>query len=232
MPCEKYQATLIDLAASAAEPFGVLRAHLDECTSCRSYMEEQRLLIASIDSALRQTANAPLPPALLQRLDARLAQQTPPKPALYPRWIYASVALATAVLLLLVLPHLRTRDANQQGVVSVAVRQATATQTETGAQSAQRSHAPMATRHKSKPASQPPRPSEPEVLVPPDERIAFEHFIFDLNGREDLATALVKPMQAQRQPDTAPVAMPTPVEVPDLETVALTVQPLSVTVDR
>jgi hypothetical protein len=68
--------------------------------------------------------------------------------------------------------------------------------------------------------------------VPPDERIAFEHFIFDLNGREDLATALVKPMQAQRQPDTAPVAMPTPVEVPDLETVALTVQPLSVIADR
>jgi len=232
MPCEKYQAALSDLAASAVEPSGVLRAHLDECASCRSYMEEERFLIASIDSALRETANAPLPPALLQRLDARLAQQTPPKPALYPRWIYASVALATAVLLLLVLPRLRTRDANQQGVVSGAVRQARATQTETGAQSAQRSRAPMATRHKSKPASPPPRPSEPEVLVPPDERIAFEHFIFDLNGREDLAIALVKPMQEQRQPLTAPVATPTPVEVPDLETIALTVQPLSVIADR
>ena len=127
MPCEKYQAALIDLAASTAEPFGVLRAHLDECRSCRSYMEEERFLTASIDSALRRTANAPFPPALLQRLDARLEQQTLPKPALHPRWIYASVALATAVLLLLVLPRLRTRDANQQGVVSAALRHATAT---------------------------------------------------------------------------------------------------------
>ena len=64
--------------------------------------------------------------------------------------------------------------------------------------------------------------------MPPDERIAFEHFIFDLNGREDLAIALVKPMQEQRQPDTPRrdadsrgSARP--------ETVALTVQPLTVT---
>jgi hypothetical protein len=232
MPCEKYQDALIDLAASAAEPSDVLRAHLDECTSCRSYMEDERFLTASIDSVLRQTANAPLPPALLQRLDARLGQQTPPKPALYPSWLYASAALTTAVLLLLGLPRLRTRDANQQGVVSVPVRQATATQAERVALSAPRSLAPMATRHKNKPASQPPNPSDPEVLVPPDERIAFERFLSDLNGREDLAIALVKPMQEQRQPHTASVAMPAPVEVPDLETIALTVQPLSEIADR
>jgi hypothetical protein len=230
MPCEKYQDALIDLAAANVEPAGDLRVHLAGCVMCRAHLEQQQSLIASIDSGIRQTANVPLPPALIHRFEAHLAQQAPPKPALYFKSTYAVAALATAAVLLVV-PRLRMHDANQQqGVVSVAVQQRNATKSEAVVPAIPRRFAPRFTRHK--PTSQPPERSEPEVLVPPDERIAFERFLADLNGREDLAIALVKPMREQRQTHTAPVAMPVPVEVPDLETIALTVQPISEIADR
>ena len=211
-----------------------IRVHLNTCAPCRSYLEQEQLLFASIDSAVRQAANAPLQPALLHRFQARLTQQDPPQPALSPSWIYAGAGLATAALLLLVLLPSLTHDANQLAVVPVAVRQQTVGQPESLAQSAPRSLASMPVRHARKSTSGPPKPSEPEVLVPPDERIAFERFLSDLNGREDLAIALVKPMQAQRQPHTTPppLAIPAPLEVPDIETAALIVQPLSEIADR
>src|ERR1700693_5894029 len=46
MPCEKYQAALIELAASGAEPDRDLRAHLDTCVSCAELVRQERLLLA------------------------------------------------------------------------------------------------------------------------------------------------------------------------------------------
>jgi hypothetical protein len=245
MPCEKYQNALIDLAAGVGSA-GILpaslnlpnpapneiRAHLDTCAPCRSDLDRQQLLFASIDSDIRRTANAPLPPALLHRFQARLAQQGPPRPAASPSWIYAGAAFVAAALLLLVLPRLGTHDANRQAAAPLATRQTTSRAPEVVAHLTPPTPSPRSMRRASKPNALPPKPSEPEVLVPPDERIAFEHFLADLNGREDLAIALVNPMQAQPQPHTAPVAAPVPVEMPDIETVALNVPSLSGVADR
>lgn len=234
MPCEKYQDALIDLAASGAEPAGDLRAHLNACSSCRLYVEREQSLFAAIDTGVHTAANAALPSALLQRFEAHLAQQTSSKPMLHPSRMYAYAALATAAaLLLLVLPRLRTHEAKQQGIVAVEARQQAVSQPRTVA-IAQPASALTSTfaRHSEKRTSQPRRSSEPEVLVPPDERIAFERFLSDLNGRQDLAVALVKPMQEQRQPHVVPVALPAPVQMPDIETASLTVQPLSENIDK
>ena len=55
----------------------------------------------------------------------------------------------------------------------------------------------------------PARP-EPEVLVPPDDRIAFEHFIADFDGRQALVALTRRvPIQELR------VA---PLDVPDIQT--------------
>ena len=64
MSCEKYQDALIDLVASGAEPVGVVRSHLEECASCRSYLEREHVLFATIECGVRQTTNAPLPASL------------------------------------------------------------------------------------------------------------------------------------------------------------------------
>ena len=58
--------------------------------------------------------------------------------------------------------------------------------------------------------------------MPLDERQAFERFLSDLNGRQVLAAALVKPLVGRHEQREAPI------ETPDIETVALTVEPLIV----
>jgi hypothetical protein len=64
--------------------------------------------------------------------------------------------------------------------------------------------------------------AESEVVVPPDERQAFESFLSDLNGRQVLAAALVKPLIGRHEQRQARI------ETPDIETAALTVEPLIV----
>ena len=225
MPCEKYQEVLIDLAASGAEPVGVVRSHLDGCGSCRSYLKEQQMLLAAIDSGVRQTINAPVPASLLQRFGARLAQQTGPRHSQSARWMYAGAALAAAAMLVLfLLPNLRSPSSKQRSPIETSAQHAIA---------AQKADPTAPLKAATRPVQQPGKRSrtrapnpEPEILVPPDERIAFERFLSDLNGREDLVVALVKPLHELREQRVISL------ETPDIETAALTVQPITETTDR
>jgi hypothetical protein len=99
MPCEKYQDTLIDLAAKDAEPRGDMRTHLDACISCRSYFEQEQSLVASIDSGVHLSVNASLPIAFVQRLQARVAQEPAPRRQLFPAWALASAAMTVIIVL-------------------------------------------------------------------------------------------------------------------------------------
>jgi hypothetical protein len=99
MPCEKYQDALIDLVAKDAEPRGEMRAHLDTCISCRSYFEQEQSLFASIDSCVLLSVNASLPAALVQRLQARVAQEPAPRRQLFAAWVLASAAMTVIIIL-------------------------------------------------------------------------------------------------------------------------------------
>ncbi|MGA2430886.1 MAG: hypothetical protein ABSH13_20485 [Candidatus Acidiferrum sp.] len=225
MPCEKYQAALIDLAANGAEPVGDLRGHLDECTSCRSYMERQQFLFAAIDSGVQASANAALPTLLLQRFEARIAQEAPAKGAASPRWWMYAAAVAAAVIVL-TLPILRPRNARERVALFDAPQYA-AKQSVTGetARAIALDAAHVNARKSQQFPKRTARPEanvEPEVLVPPDERVAFERFLSDLSGKQNLAAALVKPMvERHERPDAL-------IETPEIEISALTVPPLIV----
>jgi hypothetical protein len=227
MSCEKYQEALIDLAASDAEPVGVVCLHLEGCASCRSYLERERVLFATIDFGVHQNANAPLPASLLQRFGARLEQQTPPRQSQSARWMYAGAALATAaVLILFLLPNLRSRNTKQQSLRTVKISPQHGVE-------AQKANSTVPLKAATRPVRQPGKRSrtaapnpEPEVLVPPEERIAFERFLADLNGRQDLAAAIVKPIHAQREQRVISL------DTPDIETAALTVEPIQDGGDR
>jgi hypothetical protein len=229
MPCEKYQEVLIDLAASGAEPVGVVRSHLDGCGSCRSYLKEQQMLLAAIDSGVRQTINAPVPASLLQRFGARLAQQTAPRHSQSARWMCAGAAFATvAVLVLYAFPHLRLRVIREHASeVSQAAHAAIEQPQEIRPlELLLQPAAPGAARNLGKHLRTSGTNAQPEVLVPPDERVAFEHFLSDLNGREDLAAAIVKPIHAQAEQRVISL------DTPDVETAALTVEPIQDVSDR
>jgi hypothetical protein len=226
MSCEKYQAALIAAAASVAasdvEPSPDLRAHLNGCAACRDRAEQQRSLVAAIDNSVRRAVNAPLPPALLQRFEARLAQQAAPAPIRSSRlrWIYATAALATAALIVLLVSHPRSNKPNPQiAQLTPAMQRANPSPDPP----TYLTHLPppqetVAPRTKTRMTNVSAR-KEPEVLVPPDDRIAFEHFINDFDRGEILAAALAKrvPLQELR------VA---PVDVPDIQTASLKVSPV------
>jgi hypothetical protein len=229
MPCEKYQAALIDLAVSAAEPSGVLRAHLDACISCRSYIELERFLLAVVDSGVRSGVNAGLPVALVQRLEARLAQAAAPRRRASPTWTLAgagTVVLATALLLILRPVDLFRAHGKPEAMVGSPKR---------GPELPARRATPAPTSHSTAFASMPPRTGhrntsrgtlkvaarnecEPEVLVPSDEREALAKFVRGLQGQPELAEALLA-----RIPESAQSSFPLPLiqiarlEIPPLE---------------
>jgi hypothetical protein len=226
MPCEKYEDALIDLAAKGAEPTGDVLAHLDSCVACGSYMEQEVSLFTAISSGVQAAANAAVPASLLQRFEARIAQEAEAKHITYVNWNYALVA--AAVLIVLALPIWRSRNAKDR-IASPAIQQESTNAKQLapgetakrvgleGVHMSQQSH-----RHLSKGPAGAVVNAEPEVVVPPDERQAFERFLSDLNGRQVLATALVKPLVGRPEQREAPI------ETPDIETAALTVEPLIV----
>ena len=226
MPCEKYQGALTDLAAQGAEPAGDVRAHLDSCVACSSYMEQEVSLLTAINSGVQAAANAAVPASLLQRFEARIAQEAEAKHSTHVNWNYA--LLAAAVLIVLALPIWRSQNAkdrtaspaNQQESMNAKQLAPGETAKRVGLEGVhmfQPSH-----RHLSKRPASAVVNAESEVVVPPDERQAFERFLSDLNGRQVLAAALVKPLVGRHERRQAHI------ETPDIETAALTVEPLIV----
>jgi hypothetical protein len=198
-----------------------VQAHLGNCASCRSFLEEEQLLNASIDAGVRRTANAPVPALFLQRFEARLAQEAPATRSWNVTWVYVAAA---AALIVSVLPILRTRLAKEP-VASPSPQAQVAKQPAPEANplvERQIARALPQEPHRTKQALPPQSPSSPhpEVLVPPGEREAFGRFLSDLNGSESLAVALVKPVAVQHEQATKPV------QTPEIQIAALAVQPL------
>jgi len=76
MTCDHHQHALLELAAHGAEPDPELSAHLQACSSCHSAFENERSLFASIDSCLRSSANAEIPPSFIPAVRAQLQRES------------------------------------------------------------------------------------------------------------------------------------------------------------
>ena len=228
MSCEKYQAALIEAAVTTDDMPPAVRAHAAACPSCAAELAQQRSLIAAIDENLHRTMKAAVPAAMLQRLEARIAQQ--PQPQRTSRFVQifagALATLATAAMILFALPHLRTHKSSWHTAALAQTAQPTADHRSEIMTAILQPATPEEIRRDRKQHSRPAAPPQPEVLVPPDERIAFEHFLSDLNEKTDLAAAIGKPEQEQREPRIPRL------KTPDIETAALTVQPLTEATDR
>ncbi len=229
MSCEKHQAALIDNAASSAELSGDLRAHVNACAACRDQLEQQRSLFAAIDSSVRATMNVPPPPALLQRFEARLAQQASLAPASIAewrsprlRWLSTAAVLATAaavILLALPLRHAPKAKSRTAAATTSQTKDASVGQPPQIAAMILKPATPEEIRRDRKRRWAAAHP-QPEVLVSPDERIALEHFLVVMDGREDLAAALATRVPQQQELRVAPLDMS------DIQTAALTVPPI------
>jgi hypothetical protein len=222
MPCEKYQEALTDLAATGVEPNGGLRTHLNGCASCREVLRQDRSLFSAIDASVRQLANAQVPPSLIPRLHERLTQEAMRRSATIPAWTLVTATALIVVAVWLVRVHspkaFRLRDRNQAtaGMPSEPNPFVERSVAVLGAVEATRSRAIRSTRTGRANAV---TVDDPEVLVPPDEGEAFARFLSDLNGRQDVAEALVKPLTERLERND-------PVQTPEIETAELVVGPL------
>jgi hypothetical protein len=201
MPCEHYKDALIEAAATSAGPQGELRAHLGECASCRDAFAQEQFLFAAIDSRLHAAVNAEVPPSLLPRVRAALDEVAVAHP---PQWLQSLVlASATVVLAFMVFMIARPRHATptnvaRQGPVVGPSPMTPATNVNPGNIPAAASET-VSTRanppHMERNSTffHPVASSNPEVLVPPDEREAFARFVVALRGRGEVALALVTP---------------------------------------
>jgi hypothetical protein len=199
MPCEHYKDSLVEAAATGAEPQGELRAHLAACASCRSAFAQEQSLFASIDAGLYATANAEVPPSLLPHVRANLDEAVAPQRRWMQPLIFASASLALAILIFLMGRPQHTPPeivAKQAPVVSAP----TAPEISTNPQKVPTKDAEaafVAPRHsrttRNSTIPQIVASSKPEVLVPPDERVALARFVAMLNERSGAAAALLAP---------------------------------------
>ena len=224
MPCEHYKDALIEAAASAAALSGELRSHLVSCVSCHNTFVEEQSLFAVIDSGLHAAANAEVPPSLLPRVRASLDEAAAPGLRWRQPLVFVSVSAGLAFVIFLIARPQRTTSENvaKQGplVSTPAMPRAKMNPREISPESTQIAsvHASHSHAARSSTASHSAASSNPEVLVPPDERVAFARF---LNRDQALASA------ASFNGAWAPKAPQESVEILPVEIANLTVTPLN-----
>ena len=218
MPCEPYQNALIEAAASGAVPQGELRAHLAACAACRTAFAQEQSLFSSMDEGLRAAADAEIPASLLPRVRARLADEAAPRRSWTQPVIFAAASAALVfAIFLFVRPH-HTRPANQaKQTPQIPVSETPVT----NARGQNSGPAPLVISSNVNNSQTPGRStllrpvasSQPEVLVPPDEREAFFSFVFTVQKRRDVAAALLA-ASPQKQDVLVTVE---PLQIADLE---------------
>jgi hypothetical protein len=124
MSCKRYGDTLIEVAATGAEPRADLRAHLQACPSCRKAFEQERILFASIDAGLRSSANAEIllsfPPNVRTLIDAPSA--LPRMSQFVPRMIFAIAAITIAVIFVGQISRLRKTEQGGKAHVNLQAK--------------------------------------------------------------------------------------------------------------
>ena len=218
MPCEPYQNALIEAAASGSEPQGELRAHLAACAACRTAFAQEQSLFSSMDEGLHAAANPEVPASLLPRVRARLADEAAPRRMWTQPMIFAAASVALAFAIFLFVRPYHTRPDNQaKQTLQIPVSETPATNV--GGQ-----NSGPATQIVSSNVNKPKTPvhstllrpvasSQPEVLVPPDEREAFFSFVFTVQQRREVAAALLAP-SPKKQDALVTVE---PLQIADLE---------------
>jgi hypothetical protein len=223
MPCKHYKEALIEAAAGGLDPRGELRAHLDACAPCRAAFEQEQSLFASIDAGLHVAANAEVPPSLLPRLRARMGEAAAPQRRWFQPWVFAaaSVALVLAIFLF-ARPHHSGPDdqAKQTPQIPVSEPPTTDAHNQNSVPGTQivSSNVNNSQRRGRSTLLRAVASSQPEVLVPADEREAFARLVATLQGRDDVAVALVTPSSdAKGEPASLKRLQIDPLEVKPLQ---------------
>jgi hypothetical protein len=211
MRCDTYKNALLERAAAAEELTGRVKDHVEECPQCRATLRREQMLLAMIDRALHARMEETPRVGFLPNVRARISQEPEPGSAIHPMWMLAA-ATVMVTLLALAVPWARLRRqplAVGSPAVSTIRVQAEPKIAEPG--TAGTAHGRNQTIKKQAVARNTHR--EPEVLVPPDERVALATFVTHLRQRDEVARAFASP----RADDNDALAEITPVEIARLQ---------------
>jgi hypothetical protein len=193
MPCKHYKDALIEAAASGAVPEGELCAHLAGCADCRTAFGQEQSLFTSIDVGLHVAANADVPASLLPRVHARLDETVATQRRRFQPWIFATASVLAFAIFLFARPHPSRPDSQVKQSPQTQVSEVPMTNTDHQS-SGPDMHIVSSNMNNSQTRGHstllhPVASSQPEVLVPPDEREALARFIVVLQERREVAVA-------------------------------------------
>ena len=222
MPCVHYKDALIEIAASGSTPQGELRSHLDKCASCRAAFDQEQSLFAAIDCGLHAAINEKAPSSLLPRVRAQLDEVIVPRLGWLQPLVFASVSVALAFGVFLVARphHVTPEEVAKHGpmVVPAPTPGATMTNPEETSEGTRIATISVSHSHISRNSTgvHSAASSNPEVLVPPDEREAFGRLVAVLNERSDVGASLVAKVPEKPENRDSLETMD-PLSIPDIE---------------
>jgi|SRR5450432_240452 hypothetical protein len=228
MTCNRHTTALIDLAASGSEPNAELRAHLQTCPSCRSVLQRERQLFASIDASLCASVDAQVPAAFLQRVRAVVNQQSAPTSVSFfrPRIVFAMAAAAIILFFvaysarLVKFPskensvaqrHQPPSDALPQKPLAPALNSASSRIASSGVETRRTK---VSTRNLPRPSQS--APHNPEILVSNEQKILLARYAQQLSQRTSLLTLASVPASDAELSQTTALQV-SPIQIAQLD---------------
>lgn len=222
MNCKQIQQEILERLAAAESVLPLeLLAHQRSCSDCRNYYERQAVLFHSMEQGLGRIANSPVPPSLLPVVRARLDGQVTARSFRLLGWPMAAFtagALAAVAVVFLwhrPAPNLATPEIARE--VSPGRNEA-ASEVVPVTPLMTKSELRVSKVHvRAVPSAASENPSQ-EVIVLPEEREAFAHFVAHVP--EDPVVALALTRSAPKEKEAAvEIALLTikPLEVKSLE---------------
>lgn len=221
MRCEKYEETLIEMAATGKMLEGEFAEHIERCGRCKATLLRERELFEAIDQGLREKLNDTPGAGFLAGVRVHISKEPQRNSGWNGVWVWAGVAVAVA---LFAMAHpwsgLRKHAAegNRTATVIRVERQRQTANSERRA--SEGSHARDRKRQSATIRRVVPYIGrrEPEVLVPPDEVKAFAQFVARVRGRDERAEAVVHPMMLYKAGDDGQELLEMrPVDIADLQ---------------
>jgi hypothetical protein len=225
MSCEHYQAVMVE-AAAAGEVAPPLRLHLEACAKCRTAFADVQSLFSAMDAGLSAGMNIFPRPEFLPRIRSAVDLQNSGRAFraadVWFRWSQVAGAVAAVCLaLLFAVRHHSLTHQGQPSVMNALARGPAGAQVHP--QQVRPEHEP-AVRALAVPMQRPAKhmlpvraariEREPEILVPPEERLALAQFVAGLSQRREVALALARPSPFEPQSETSPGRA---LEIPNLE---------------
>jgi len=217
MLCDKYKKALIESVARNAAPPNALREHIEVCAQCRAAFASEQALCATINSHLRDCANAEPSPSFLPRLRAGIAEERTPAPRWSPMWaaVAASAILSVTTLLAWKPWHTATARRTAPAILASNILP-TSPEKQSRSESLTSSTASVTGRsHKTRIFQRDIRDDELGLLVPTSQRAIVDQLIGHIQRGEIDGKVLVPSSRADLQISTIeipPITTPTSLE--------------------